>query len=105
MLSFNEKHAEDAVVTKKQEAVAAVAAASPPVQVLLEAEVRRRLGGIVHSTLWRWIRKKQFPAPIKLGPGRKIAWFESDIDTYLASRPIAPAYRGAATAGRDGERV
>ncbi len=43
-----------------------------PVQIVAthfyrEIEVCAFLGGINHSTIWRWIKKGAFPAPAKLG--------------------------------------
>lgn len=36
--------------------------------------------------IWRDVRAGQFPAPIELGPN-SVAWFEDEIDAWLASRP------------------
>lgn len=30
------------------------------------------------ATLWRWIKQKKFPAPVKLGPG-VTAWRAEDV--------------------------
>jgi len=67
------------------------------VRLLLEPEVRARLGGISHSTLWRMMRDSalEFPKPVTLSK-RRVAWIESQIDAFIASRPVAPAYRGKA---------
>lgn len=67
--------------------------------VILEPEVRRRLGGIAHSTLWRMVRAEEFPPPVKLSK-RRVAWYVSVVDEFLRSRPIAEAYRSRA-AGRE----
>lgn len=45
------------------------------------AEVRKS-----RVQLWRDIRAGQFPAPIELGEN-SLAWFRSEIDDWLASRP------------------
>ena len=37
------------------------------------------------SSVWRWVRKKTFPAPIKLAPG-VTAWRWSDVKAWLAAR-------------------
>ena len=37
------------------------------------------------STMWDWIRKGQFPKPIKLGE-RFNAWKESDLIAWLDAR-------------------
>jgi|GEM_PF-3005921 predicted DNA-binding transcriptional regulator AlpA len=36
--------------------------------------------------LWRDVSEGRFPAPFELGPN-SIAWFEDEIDAWLASRP------------------
>ena len=36
--------------------------------------------------LWRDVRDGKFPAPIELGPN-SVAWFEDEIDDWLAARP------------------
>ena len=36
--------------------------------------------------LWRDVRAGTFPAPFQLGPNA-VAWFEDEIDDWLASRP------------------
>jgi prophage regulatory protein len=45
---------------------------------------------------WRDIGAGKFPAPVQIGPN-SIAWFEDEIDAWLASRPRR-AY-GAPTQG------
>lgn len=35
--------------------------------------------------IWRLVRAKKFPAPIKISAGRN-GWVESEIDTYLRDR-------------------
>lgn len=44
-------------------------------------------GGVSRVTIYEWIRKGAFPAPLKLGGtgegcGRAIAWRESDIKKW-----------------------
>ncbi len=46
------------------------------------------LVGISKATLWRWRKAGEFLAPIRLGPNR-VAWRRSDVDEWLASRPLA----------------
>lgn len=36
------------------------------------------------STIWRWIRAKKWPKPIKLGG--KNCWVESEVDRAIAHR-------------------
>lgn len=44
-----------------------------------------RAKGICYSRvqLWRRVKDKTFPAPIKIGPARS-AWVEHEIDEWLA---------------------
>lgn len=37
------------------------------------------------STIWRWVRQKNFPAPVKLAAG-VTAWRWSDVKAWLAAR-------------------
>jgi predicted DNA-binding transcriptional regulator AlpA len=46
--------------------------------------------------LWRDVRNGHFPAPLQLGPN-SVAWFENEIDDWLASRPRR-TYRAAEAA-------
>jgi prophage regulatory protein len=43
--------------------------------------------------IWRKVRDKTFPAPIKIGAARN-AWVEAEIDEWIAER-IAERDRGA----------
>jgi len=38
-----------------------------------------------HSTIYLMVQKGTFPKPVSLG-GRAVAWKESDIDSWIASR-------------------
>jgi prophage regulatory protein len=48
------------------------------------AEVQRRVP-YSRSTIYAKIPRGEFPAPIDLG-ARAVAWLESDIDEWIASR-------------------
>lgn len=37
------------------------------------------------SQLWRKWKAKEFPEPVKLGPGRN-AWVEAEIDAWIEAR-------------------
>ena len=41
--------------------------------------------GVSPATLWRWTRRKGFPAPIQLGPNT-VGWLTTEIDEWLAAR-------------------
>ena len=40
------------------------------------------------TTLWRWVKKGDFPAPLKLG-ANTVAWRASDVAAWLAARKAA----------------
>ncbi|MBP7407038.1 MAG: AlpA family phage regulatory protein [Candidatus Microthrix sp.] len=40
------------------------------------------------SSIWRWVRKKKFPAPVKLSPG-VTAWRWSEVKAWLDARSAA----------------
>jgi prophage regulatory protein len=37
------------------------------------------------TTLWRRVRAGDFPAPIRISPGR-VAWRESDVNSWIEQR-------------------
>jgi prophage regulatory protein len=47
--------------------------------------VQARVGNISSVTAWRMRRKKQFPEPVRITPGR-VAWYADEIDSWIASR-------------------
>ena len=51
------------------------------------AEVRTRVG-LGASTVYRYVAAGKFPRPVEIGGGR-VAWLESEIDTWIASRAQA----------------
>ena len=46
---------------------------------------------ISRTTLWRYIRNKDFPAPIKLGGQRSrcVGWYAKEVNQWLEDRPRA----------------
>ena len=56
-------------------------------KVLRLPAVKARVG-LGKTSLYRLISAGGFPAPIALG-SRAVAWRESDIDAWLATRPLA----------------
>ncbi|NKA92045.1 AlpA family phage regulatory protein [Ralstonia solanacearum] len=42
------------------------------------------------ATLWRWVRAKKFPAPVKLSE-RVTAWRVEDVREYLANPAVYQA--------------
>ncbi|MET4127174.1 AlpA family transcriptional regulator [Roseovarius sp. MBR-6] len=46
--------------------------------------------GLSRSTLYDWMKRGEFPQPVKLGT-RLVAWRESDIAAWLKSRETRAA--------------
>jgi|SRR6056297_2277147 len=63
---------------------------SEPTRLLRRPEVEARTG-LSRSTLYDWMKRGEFPQPVKLGE-RLVAWRDSDIAAWLESRET----RGAA---------
>ena len=63
----------------------------PKLLTFHEVEARVRLS---HSTVYRMMRAGGFPQPIKLG-GKSVRWYESEIESWLASRPRAVGLKAA----------
>lgn len=53
-------------------------------RLLRRPEVEARTG-LSRSTLYEWMKRGEFPQPVKLG-ARLVAWRESDINAWLESR-------------------
>lgn len=65
-----------------------VQTASPTIDPLLRLPDVRRLTGLARSTIYARVADGSFPAPRRLGP-RCVAWSESEIAAWIASRPLA----------------
>ena len=66
-------------------------------RLLARAEVERRVG-MGRSALYRAMREKRFPEPLKIGPS-SFRWSSREIETWVASLERshgAAASRGAA---------
>lgn len=59
-------------------------------KLIRRPEVEARTG-LSRSTLYDWMKRGEFPQPVKLG-ARIVAWRESDVTAWLKSRET----RGAA---------
>jgi prophage regulatory protein len=46
--------------------------------------------GLSRSTLYEWMKRGDFPQPVKLG-ARVVAWRESDLTAWLESRETRAA--------------
>jgi len=53
-------------------------------KLLRRPEVEARTG-LSRSTLYDWMKRGEFPLPVKLGM-RIVAWRESDLSAWLESR-------------------
>lgn len=40
---------------------------------------------VTPATVWRWVARKEFPAPVRLGPGTT-AWRMSDVEEWEAKQ-------------------
>lgn len=54
---------------------------------------------ISRATLWRKVRRGEFPPPVEVSTGRK-AWKESDISDWINSRPVAAPYKNCTYDGQ-----
>jgi prophage regulatory protein len=59
---------------------------------MAEKHLRRpaveEITGLSRTTIYELMKRGQFPRPIKI-TGKAVAWPESAIDAWLASRPVA----------------
>jgi predicted DNA-binding transcriptional regulator AlpA len=63
--------------------------AQTPNTLLRGADVSRRVGRSM-VTIWTWVRRGDFPAPLVLNPGQRreiVAWRDTDVDNWMNSRP------------------
>jgi len=54
-------------------------------EILLRRPEVERITGLSRSTIYQWMKDNEFPHSVKLGK-RLVAWRESDITAWLASR-------------------
>jgi predicted DNA-binding transcriptional regulator AlpA len=56
-------------------------------RLLRRDEVMARVGVKNYSTIWRWMRRGEFPEPLRLTVVQpRVAWRESDIRNWVNSR-------------------
>ena len=65
-------------------------------RMLRREEVQERTG-LSRSAIYRLMREDDFPLPRRLGQ-RAVRWRESDLEAWLASRPLATGRKAAALA-------
>lgn len=48
-----------------------------------------RIANVSRTTIWRWIKQGDFPAPKQLGGtnSQSIGWHRGDVDEWLNTRP------------------
>ena len=63
-------------------------------RMLRREEVQERTG-LSRSAIYRLMREGDFPLPHRVGQ-RAVRWRESDLEAWLASRPLATGRKAAA---------
>ncbi|MBZ0129634.1 MAG: AlpA family transcriptional regulator [Rhodobacteraceae bacterium] len=58
-------------------------------RILRRPEVETRTG-LSRSTIYDWMKRGEFPQPVKLG-ARLVAWRESDVNAWLEARETKAA--------------
>lgn len=53
---------------------------------ILPVKLAEKKVGFTRLTMWRLEKKGQFPKRVQL-TGKKIGWFEDDLDDWLEKRP------------------
>jgi prophage regulatory protein len=57
---------------------------------LLRRPVVETLTGLSRSTIYEWMKRGEFPQPVKLG-ARLVAWREADVIAWIESRETKAA--------------
>ena len=60
---------------------------------LLRRQEVERITGLSRSSVYRLMQDGDFPRPVRVGPAA-VRWSESDIATWMESRPIAESELG-----------
>ena len=60
---------------------------TPIDRLLKRPEVEERTG-FSTTTLYRLMKRKAFPVPVRIGP-RAVRWRARDVEAYIESRPLA----------------
>jgi predicted DNA-binding transcriptional regulator AlpA len=60
----------------------------PEIGYLRQSQLIPNIVPVSPATLWRWVRLKRFPAPIKLSE-RVTAWRVEDVRVWMESRNMA----------------
>lgn len=59
---------------------------SHPDTILSWPQVQGRIGNISRTTVWRAIRRQEFPSSVRISRNR-VGWREADLQSWLANRP------------------
>jgi prophage regulatory protein len=65
------------------------------IEFIAEPEVRK-ISGISHSELWRRVKVRTFPAPVKLGERRCTRWARHEVQAWALQRLAERDARNAA---------
>ncbi|MDO8177876.1 MAG: AlpA family transcriptional regulator [Undibacterium sp.] len=60
----------------------------PQTRIIRKDVVLDRLA-ISNSTLHNFIKRNEFPPPIRLGGGRAVGWLEHEVDAWIEERVAA----------------
>ena len=55
---------------------------------ILRAKAVQTKCGFGNTKHYDLLKSGNFPAPIRIGGGRAIGWRESDVDLWIATRPV-----------------
>ena len=66
---------------------------NPDEEILRYPDVRRKIGDLGRSTLWRLEKAGLFPKRRRISAGT-VGWLKSEVDTWIASRLAATSIDG-----------
>ena len=69
----------------------------PPTRFLRMSQVQARTG-LSRSTIRRWVKRRLFPRPIRLGEC-VLGWIEAEVDQWIRERIAATRDVGETVAG------
>jgi prophage regulatory protein len=58
---------------------------------LLRAQEVCARTGLSRTSIWRLIKKADFPSPVVL-TRQRVGWREAEVDQWIATRSVAPGY-------------
>lgn len=54
-------------------------------QIIRFPELSKKLGKISRSSIYRWVKHRDFPCPIELGSNSK-GWFLHEVESWLSQQ-------------------